>query len=91
MESSLSFPYQTPFIISFLYAGFNFPLVLSSSPSSQFSHYFYLPCDVWTLSGGFDLTQPAKIRGSPGFVLPGENSSQKVSHLGKLRMKERES
>lgn len=56
----------------------------------QLLHHSCLPCDVWAFSDSFGLTQPAKIRGKSGFILPGENSSQKVSHLGKLRMKERE-
>lgn len=71
VESSLSLLYQNPFIFSFLYAGFNFPVLLSSFPSSQFPHYFCLPCDVWASSGSFGLTQPAKIRGKHGFILPG--------------------
>lgn len=56
----------------------------------QLLHHLSLPCDVWAFAGSFGLTQPAKIRGKSGFILPGEHSSQKVSHLGKLRMKERE-
>lgn len=71
VESSLSLLYQNPFIFSFLYAGFNFPVLLSSFPSSQFPHYFCLPCDVCASSGSFVLTQPAKIRGKRGFILPG--------------------